>query len=157
MIIWHGLEVWPVGSMEYPRILQEREAEVQRERKRRRQSLDIEKAAEDEEEVQKRANLQPGDPGFRWHARSIFISMSPHVPSHFITDSCESDRSIPAAARLDYTRRPESQVAGEPATGSKSKPTDRMSKRLTKLSRAGKSAGKGKAAHVSVQGRGLAL
>ncbi len=61
-------------------LLQEREAEVQRERKRRRQSLDIDKVAEDEVEVQKRANLQPGDPGFRWHARLASYQPVPHMP-----------------------------------------------------------------------------
>lgn len=78
--------------------------------------------------------LKQGDPGFRWHA------------------------TIPAPAKLDYMRRPESMVsAGEgEAVKGKAKPKDRMSKKLAAMSRKGarKSAENGK---VSLQGRGLLL
>ena len=78
-------------------------------------------------------NLKPGDPGFRWHA------------------------SIPAPAKLDYMRRPDSQAATEgEAVKGKAKPKDKMSKKLVAMSKKGgrKSAAEGK---VSLQGRGLLL
>lgn len=74
-----------------------------------------------------------GDAGFRWHAR------------------------MPAPARLDYMRLPQSSVAageGEAVKG-RAKPKDRMSKKLAAMSRkGGAKSGSGK---VSLQGRGLLL
>ncbi len=74
--------------------------------------------------------LRPGDPGFRWHA------------------------SIPEPARLDYVRRPTSQVAMD-VNKARAKPKgDKMDKRLKMMNRPGR-AGLAKAAKVSVEGRGM--
>jgi hypothetical protein len=93
----------------------------------------MEQAAPRQEATKK---LEPGDPGFRWHA------------------------SIPAPARLDYLNQPDSNIPlgeGEAVKG-RAKPKDRMSKKLAAMSRKGgkKGAGEGKGG-VSLQGRGLLM
>ena len=72
---------------------------------------------------------RPGDPGFRWHA------------------------SIPEPARLDYVRRPESQVALDVSKARRA-PQGALDKRLKAINRPGR-AGQARAAKVSVEGRGM--
>ena len=109
-------------------VAQERERELAVMRKRRKKELE----ASEPNPIAVR-NLKPGDPGFRWHA------------------------SIPAPAKLDYMRRPDSMAATEgEAVKGKAKPKDKMSKKLAAMSKKGarKGAGEGK---ISLQGRGLLL
>ena len=90
--------------------------------------------AEAREGTEPTKRLKQGDPGFRWHA------------------------TIPAPAKLDYMRRPDSMVQsgeGEAVKG-KAKPKDRMSKKLAAMSRKGSRKGAGDS-KVSLQGRGLLL
>jgi len=107
--------------------IQEREAELARLRKEKRQKREQNMPTQTSSKP-----LQPGDPGFRWHA------------------------SIPPPARLDYLHQPESRLpAGEgEAVKGRAKPKDRMSKKLAAMvRRTGKKApGEGK---VSMQGRGM--
>ncbi|KAK9811084.1 hypothetical protein WJX73_001426 [Symbiochloris irregularis] len=88
---------------------------------------------EEEEEgaPSQQGGLRPGDPGFRWRA------------------------SVPQAARMDYTKRPESLVVMDGGTGRKAR-NDKMGKHLEKLSRKGRT-GVVRKTQVSIQGRGLAM
>ena len=78
--------------------------------------------------------LRPTDKGFRFHA------------------------AIPQGARLDYKKQPMSKVASDMggAGGSRQKPKSRgMVKKLDDISKRAKQAGR--AAKVSVEGRGLII
>ena len=94
---------------------------------RRRREQDKGGAVSEQEGVTK--PRRPGDPGFRWHA------------------------SIPEPARLDYVRRPESQVALDVSKARRA-PEGTLDKRLKAINRPGR-AGQARAAKVSVEGRGL--
>ena len=111
-------------------LAQEREAELARLRKARKRSAE---QAAPSPGAQKK--LRPGDPGFRWHA------------------------SIPAPAKLDYMKRPDSLVpVGEQEAGrGKGKPKDKMSKKLVAMARAGGRNRPEQSNKVSLQGKGLLM
>ena len=111
-------------------LAQEREAELARLRKARKRS-----AEQTAPSPGAQKKLRPGDPGFRWHA------------------------SIPAPAKLDYMKRPESLVpAGEQEAGrGKGKPKDKMSKKLVAMARTGGRNRPGQSNKVSLQGKGLLM
>lgn len=78
--------------------------------------------------------LRPTDKGFRFHA------------------------AIPQGARLDYKRQPMSKVASDPSApaGGRQKPKTRgLLTKLDDISKRGKQTGR--AAKVSVEGRGLVI
>ncbi|KAK9810543.1 hypothetical protein WJX72_012470 [[Myrmecia] bisecta] len=113
-----------------PEELHARELEARRRRLAQQRQQAAGEAEAGADPTQRRV-ARPGDANFRWHA------------------------SIPQPARLDYVRRPDSQV--QPAEGSNArKPpkNDKMAKRLKTLGRKGASV---KAAKVSVEGRGLII
>ena len=105
---------------------------VQRKRKQLEQS-EADAAAEVEGAASRK--LKPGEPGFRWHA------------------------AVPQPARLDYIEQPESKVAGnsQQSTGGKSSgKSDRLGRKLKVLNRKVQ-AGAGRAAKISLEGRGMMI
>ena len=71
-----------------------------------------------------------------------------------VASECRYHASIPQAARMDYTRRPQS-LSMETSTGRKAR-NDKMSKHMQQLARKGKT-GPVKLSQVSIQGRGLGM
>lgn len=139
------VEKWskPIFDSYKPLQGEQHEGDVQRMAAQRRERQARQR---DEEQVQAeewagKANLKPGDTGFRWHAR------------------------IPRASQLDYVKRPdmdpslqaEARGGGGGGGGGKKSGAGkqaRLTKKLKDLGSKGKKAA-GRAAHVSVEGRGL--
>ena len=105
---------------------------ISQQRKRRKSEQTAADAAAEAEGAAAR-RLKPGEPGFRWHA------------------------AVPQPARLDYIEQPESKVAVSNREASSSKPKpDRLGRKLKVLNRKVQ-AGAGRAAKVSLEGRGMMI